>query len=232
MAHHVDHNALLLQVMAHDLLAPLTAVKWQVELLGRDNVPSAKRASYVKGITDSTELGITLTKHAHVAGKVLVGTYAKDESSVSLPEEVRVAVHNLRLQYERHGLDILAEVGDEETERVLDRQLTALMIWSIAKFFLTCTPAGSTVSMRGISGSAHDGSSLYTLIVSAPNVPDMQELARCFQESVARDPYDQTYVFTKLIHTAAPLLGASVNVETQTDLFALEVVFGTAPTAQ
>lgn len=225
----VEHNALLLQVMAHDLLAPLTAVKWQVELLGRDNVPPAKRASYVKGITDSTTLGITLTKHAHVAGKVLVGTYDKDEESISLPEEVRTAVHNLRLQYERHGLDILAEVGEEEGERLLDRQLTALMIWSVAKFFLTCTPAGSTVSMRGISGSSSAGKPIYTLIVSAPNVPDMQELARCFRESVARDPYDQAYVFTKLIHTSAPLLGASVNVETQADLFAIEMVFGAGP---
>jgi hypothetical protein len=230
MDNQVEHNALLLQVMAHDLLAPLTAVKWQVELLNRDNIPPAKKASYIQGITDSTALGIALTKHAHVAGRVLVGTYDKNDESISLPEAVRAAVHSLRLQYERHGLDILAEVGDELEERVLDRELTALMIWSVAKFFLTCTPAGSTVSMRGLSGSSSGDNSIYTLIVSAPNVPDMQELARCFRETIARDPYDQAYVFTKLIHTSASLLNASVHVETQADLFAIEIVFGTGST--
>ncbi len=229
MKYEIEHNALLLQVMAHDLLAPLTATKWQAELLNKENIAPAKRISYLQGIADSTALGITLTKHAHVAGQVLVGSYAKQDEQVLLPKLIREATHALRLQYERHGLDIIVDAADESKERVLDRELVSLMIWCLAKFFLTCTPANATVTVRGVQGEDETGAPLYTLIMSAPNVPEPDTLVRLFTSVEARDPYDQTYVFVKLIHAIAPMLGATAVATTPSNLLALELTFG-APT--
>jgi len=226
MQHEVEHNALLLQVMSHDLLAPLTAIKWQVELLGRDNVPPAKRASYLEGITDSAALGITLTKHAHVAGQVLVGSYAQNDEKFNVPRLIRNAVNALALQYERHGVAIQVDISNEPAERTLDRELMSLLVWCIAKFFLTCTPANGTVSMRGVAGQDFEGRPMYTLIATAPDVLDRDEVATRFTQLEARDPYDQTYVFSKLIQTIAPKLGVSVTASTQANLLALEVLFG------
>jgi len=221
MASNVDHNALLLQVMAHDLLAPLTAVKWQSELLASAADDPAKRDRYLSGIQSSTELGITLTKHAHVAGKVLTESYVPDPSEGVLSDVIRTALNDLHLQYERHGIGLEVEMRDSETSRSVDVPLVSLYVWSLAKYFLTMTPAQGTVTFRGIP--AEDGS--YTVAVSAPDVPEREECVRHFSDALARDAYDQTYVFIKLIKTAGPMVGATETVAAQEDLLLLETVF-------
>lgn len=221
----VEPNALLLQVMAHDLLAPLTAVKWQVELLNKHGLDPVKRAQYLDNIADSTSLGIALTKHAHVAASVLIGTYKRNDEQGSLSTVVRAAAHDLTLQYERHGITLETDIHDDTRTRTVDRELIGLLVWSIAKFFLTCTPANSTVSIRGIPGTSEPDPSRYTLIVSAPNILDRDAYVTQFNAREARDEYDQTHVFTTLIHTTAPLLNTNVTAHTQENLLALEASF-------
>ena len=230
MENSIDHNALLLQVMAHDLLAPLTAIKWQTEILSKITPESGKYQTYLENINNSAVLGITLTKHAHVAGKVLTNSYTKDVEHVFLSQVIRTAAKSLELQYERHGLLLDIELQDTEEKQDIDKALTGLFVWAIAKFFLTCTPTNSTITMRGVSGREQDDTNTYDFIVSVPDVPEREEYVKLFKTPHARDAYDQTYIFVKLIHTIAPLLNVVVDASTQANLLAIEASFikGTA----
>lgn len=225
MTNTFDTNALLLQVMAHDLLAPLTAIRWQVELLEKTETADEKHAQYLKGINESSQLGITLTKHAHVAGKVLVGSYKKNLEHTSLPAVIRSAMDDLHLQYERHGISLEVEVDDEKSERDVDKALVGLYMWSLAKFFLSLTPANATVSIRGLSLSDAQGNDTYIIIGSVPGVPEQDECIKTFSAQEARGSYDQTFVFAKLMREVAPLIGVSASASTQANLLAVEASF-------
>ncbi len=220
-----DHNALLLQVMAHDLLAPLTAVKWQLELLGKAAPDDPKRFQYLQGIQDSTHLGIALTKHAHVAGRVLTGSYTTDPVEASLSSTVRRAAEDLRMQYERHGLMLEVNVDDIVSTQSIDVELVSLFVWSLAKYFLTCTPANTTVAIRGLYAAGDGESSSFTIIGSAPNVPDASACVDVLMHQQARGSYDQTYVFAKLIADTAKFINATVTASTQGDRLVIDAAF-------
>jgi len=220
----IDHNALLLQVMAHDLLAPLTATKWQVELLEKSYKDKEKREKYLSGISASTELGIALTKHAHVAGKILSNSYDGDITKTNLPAEIRQATAELKMQYERHGLILEAEIEDENKEREMDVSLTKLFIWSIAKFFLSCVPPQTKVTMRGFHAQKETDKK-YIFIVMADKVPNAQEYVNLVVAQEARGALDQSFVFSKLIKDIAPHLNVSYSADVQADGVSLEVIF-------
>jgi len=221
----IDHNALLLQVMAHDLLAPLTATKWQVELLEKSYKDKEKREKYLLGISASTELGIALTKHAHVAGKILSNAYESDIAKTNLPQEIRQATAELKMQYERHGLILEDEIEDENRERELDVPLTKLFIWSIAKFFLSCVPPQTKVTMRGFRAQKEAIDGKYIFLVMANNVPNAQEYVNLILSQEARGALDQSFVFSKLINDVAPYLNVSYSADAQSDGISLEVIF-------
>jgi K+-sensing histidine kinase KdpD len=223
----IDHNALLLQVMAHDLLAPLTAIKWQTELLGREGGQGVtpKYMERLQGVYDSTQLGITLTKHAHVAGRVLVGSYVQDLVNVSLSSVIQASAMDLRFQYERHGLKLEVDVDDDQSTRDLDVELVGLFVWSIAKFFLSSAPANTTVSIRGLSAPRDGEGSTYVLIASAPGIPEAEKCVQTLSSLEATGSYDQSYVFAKLIHATAPLLGVTVSASVQGSQLMIEAPF-------
>jgi len=225
MTNVTDHNALLLQVMAHDLLAPLTATKWQIELLTRSFKDKEKREKYLSGITDSTELGIALTKHAHVAAKVLSNSYVGDITKTNLPAEIRQATTELKMQYERHGLILEAEIEDENRERDLDVSLTKLFIWSVAKFFLSCVPPQTKVTMRGFHAQKETVDGKYIFIAIAEKVPDAKTYVDIISSQVARGALDQSYVFSKLINDIAPYLNVTYSADVQSEGISLEVIF-------
>lgn len=220
-----DHNALLLQVMAHDLLAPLTATKWQIELLEKSYKDKEKREKYLSGISTSTELGIELTKHAHVAAKILSNSYEGDISKTSLPQEIRKATTELKLQYERHGLILEADIEDESKERDIDVALTRLFIWSIAKFFLSCVPPQTRVTMNGFHAQKETVDGKYIFIVIAEKVPQAKEYVNILISQEARGALDQSYVFSKLINDVAPHLNVSYSADVQSEGVSLEVIF-------
>ena len=222
----VDHNALLLQVMAHDLLAPLTAIKWQLELLAREGLTDEKRKAYMHSLSQSTELGITLTKHAHVAGRVLTGAYTPENTEHSLSDVVRNAVVALVNQYERHGV-VLDVVCEEDTNvRVFDAELVGVLVWSLAKFFLTSTPPQSSVAVRGVCvPMEHDAMCTYAVLFTAPNIPEAEGCVDTFVTGKVRDEYDQAFVFARLTHEVASLLGVQVVMRAEGTGIITEVSF-------
>ena len=223
----VDANALLLQVMAHDLLAPLTAVKWQIEIMQSDDKDAVRQAERLKSIYAATELGIVLTKHAHVAGRVLVGSYEEEPVTAALPTVVRDALFDLKGQYERHGLPLVVRVDEQyEVQHVIDVHLVQLFVWALAKYFLTCTPAHVTVEYVGVSTpSAHGKGRFFTFTGTATGVPEAGEYARLCTTREARDAYDQAFVFAKLLATVAPLIGATVEASAEGDRLTIEAIF-------
>lgn len=228
MKEKVEPNALLLQVMAHDLLSPLTAVKWQIELLRRPRLDARKQAEYLESIADSTSLGIALTKHAHVAASVLLGTYKRTDEVASLSNVLRTAAHDLTLQYERHGLTLAVDIADGGVDEHVDRELSSLLVWAIAKFFLTCAPAHTTVTFSGRTGKSDTAGQTYVLSVQAPDIPGGAEYATLFGAHDAQDAYDQTYVFAQLIHATAPLLNVSLSARADDTMLAIESTFSRA----
>lgn len=231
MEQKIDYNALLLQVMAHDLLAPLTAVKWQLELLNRDNIDTAKRNEYLQHLGESTELGISLTKHAHVAGRVLVGAYQSDNAMYSLPTILEGAAKALQSQYERHGVTLELSFDAESQNRQFDKELAGLFIWALAKYFLSCVPAQTAVSMRGMEASS-DREGVYVIICSASNVPEVDACVSVFNSQEARGAYDEAFVFARLVHDVAQLLGITVSANRQGNGLLVEATCGSVAVAQ
>jgi K+-sensing histidine kinase KdpD len=224
MSDRSEHNALLLKVITHDLLSPLTATKWYAELLGQGGIELEKQKEYLAGIAAAANLGISITKHVHVAGKVLTGAYSPETSMFNLTDAIEHAAKDLIAQYERHGVTLTVDIDKEDTERESDKELVGLLMWSVAKYFLSAAPAGASVALRGLRSETADQST-YSVLASLPNVADREERAKSF---VTREPsgaYDQAFVFAELIHEAADALGVQVVAGTQDKLLVLETSF-------
>lgn len=220
----MEHNALLLKVITHDLLSPLTATKWYAELLAQGGVAADKQREYLTGIADAANLGISITKHVHIAGKVLTSAYTPEASELNLPEEVQKAVQDLAAQYARHGVAIAIELDPETQKRILDRELLGLLVWAVAKYFLAAAPAGSTVSFRGLSSVSGDRVS-YSLIVSLAGIPDRAERVKQFSNRTPTGSLDQAFVFAELVHEATKTLDATATLGTQGNLLVFEASF-------
>jgi hypothetical protein len=220
-----DHNALLLQVMAHDLLAPLTAIKWQIELLARQGISGAKREEYLKGLQQSAQLGITLTKHAHVAGRALTGSYVLDEQTQSVSGVVRDSILALVPQYARHGVVLTANFEEGELEMSFDAELIGVLVWSLAKFYLSATPPQSSVSVQGMRIAPEGAPPQYVVLYTAPDIPEVKTCVQAFVSNEAQGVYDQASVFARLTHVVADLLSVQVSVsEAGTGMLA-EIIF-------
>jgi signal transduction histidine kinase len=214
MTEKVEPNALLLQVMAHDLLAPLTAVKWQMELLNKSGIDARKRDEYASNIVRSTELGITLTKHAHIASRILLGSYSFLSEQGTLHTALTEAAESIVEQYARHGLTLSSRFTPEAEDRMLDAQLTSFYIWLIGKYFLTLSPAGTLVKIVG-APSEYGEEGKYLITASATPIEHAEQYPAAFTSEEATDTYDQTFVFSRLLRTVSPVLGAELHIESK-----------------
>lgn len=214
-----DYNILLLKVLAHDLLAPLTAVKWQAELLRKNYKKKDKRERYLGGIENSTELGISLTKHAHVAAKVLSQSYELEVAdNINLGALIGKTVQELAQQYERHALELKTAVAESVQKQSVDASLLSLYVWSLGKFYLSSTPPHITVNVNGEVQSEAG----YTLNMFATGVPEGEACAQAFDDTVEFDAYDQKYVFATLMKEVAPMINAKLEAHYKGDT--LEVI--------
>lgn len=224
MKSEIDYNALLLKILAHDLMAPLTAIKWQSELLASGGHDKEKQDRYLRGVRDATELGITIARHAHVAGQVLTGTYEGMFESTVFSDTINEAVRDLKLQFERHALLLDAVIEETKGVHDFDISLLRLYVWSIAKFFLAAMPPHTSVQVRGAAreGGAEKG---YTLTMSASGILQAEKLVRAFKLEEMDGNLDQKFVFAKLIHEIAPYLASEADAQTEDGVFSITAVF-------
>lgn len=218
----IDPNVLLLQLLAHDLLAPLTAVKWQVELLGKNAKDREKRERYLEGITKSTELGIAIVKHAHIASKVLSHTYEDIPGEpLMLSETVSSSAQELVRQYERHALALDISVEKDVEERIFDTALVALLVWALGKYFLSCSPPNTLVTVQG----RPDESGTYIVRMASRGVPDSEVYARAFTEEASEKQFDQGSIFSALLKETSTRIGAQIQCEANDGELSVAVVF-------
>ncbi|MBP9749217.1 MAG: hypothetical protein KBD21_00550 [Candidatus Pacebacteria bacterium] len=230
MAPEVNTHAMLLRVVAHDLLSPLTAIKWQTELMERPDISREKREGYFATIRSTTELGITITKHAHVAGSVLTNTYTGESSMLAPSKVVESACASLKPQFDRHGIVLEWDVGTSE-EQMLDPSLTGLLLWSIAKFFLACVPMNGTVHVTvGAATKGEGNASVYEVVCSSPNAVEPDALVSVFTTLTPRTSLDQEYVFAFLIREVARFLkNVSVSASMEQGSLTLRARFTSDP---
>jgi len=219
-----DPHALLLQVVAHDLLAPLTAIKWQCELLERPNLDDDKRREYTGNIHRSAELGITVSKHAHTAARVLSGTYTGTTKQTMLDAVCTASYEAITEQYARHGLTLKLEVSPSEREHAVDTELVSFYAWLTAKYFLTITPAGKTVVVQGSPGESY-GVKNYNLLVRVEGVAEHEQYVTSFTEQEPSSAHDQTFVFAHLLQQVAPLLHATTELTAEGKALVLKTIF-------
>ncbi len=141
-----DAWAALLSVLAHDIASPLTALRWQTELLlGSSSMPEVEKTKTLHDIHESVLTGIGVTQTVGYAVNVLRGDY---ESSVRLcsPREVVTEVVNmLAPQFDRHRVSITTTCGEMQ-EIVVDSALLKLAVWALLKRALVEAPSGTAVS--------------------------------------------------------------------------------------
>ncbi len=220
----VNAHAMLLRVVAHDLLSPLTAIKWQAELLGHPDTSREKYESYVASIRLTAELGISITKHAHVAGSVLTGTYKREGSSPSISQIISTACIPLKPQFERHGITFDWSIVDFG-EMDLDPSLVSLLIWSIAKFFLASVPMNGTVRVTTALATQDDGTVGYEVVCGTNNAVEAEALLQMFHSLTPRNALDQEYVFAFLIHEVARSLEkVSISASYEQGMFAVRAL--------
>jgi len=217
-----NNNVVLLQIMAHDLLAPLTAIKWQLELLEKGYKDKEKRERYLQSLASSTELGIALTKHAHVAGSVLAHTYEGVSEKAKLSEVVKRAVVDLVLQYERHALTLDVGSFAETREQDVDASLVQLYVWSVAKFFLACSSPYTKVSMNGALDS---DTFTYIFTASTSNLIDTEKCMHVLTTQESAKSLDQMSMFSTLIRESATHLHISFDVKETSGFFTLTTSF-------
>lgn len=226
--HGSDPYAILLRVIAHDLLSPLTAIKWQSELLGGKHVSRKKRRAYIDSIETSTQLGIMIAKHAHVAGGVLTKTYHPETRNVYRSQVVSDACEALAPQFERHSVSLATNCAADVAERSYDPALLALMVWATAKLFLSDAPAGAAVRVSGVAYS-NEGSG-YRVVFESADLQNKDDILVTLKEGVPRNSLDQSYVFALLLGAVAEYLG-NVRIESEMYQGALRValVFADTP---
>lgn len=215
-----DSSAIFLQVMAHDLLAPLTAIKWQTELLHKNVKHKKKREAYLTGIESSTELGISIAKNTHVASKVLSDTYEGFVDVGNMSEIVDKIANDLQLQFERHALALEKKIEINEKESEIDTPLVQLYVWAIAKYFLSITPPNNTVTIQ--AGTKEEG---YSVTCSASHIPRIGHLISSFSTETSEGALDQKVVFIELIKKIAPKLNTNAEVSADGDNFLLKTTF-------
>ncbi len=218
-----DPHAALLGVIAHDLLAPLTAIKWQTELLLRPGIAATQRVTYLEQVAESAQLGIVLTKHVHVASLVLAGAYEGTERQVALAESVGKTAATLRAQYERHGVALAVSCAPDGRLFTGDPDLASLLTWALAKFLLASVPYRAAVEVTGTPATAPDG---YQLVFRAVGVPDVGVCVERFHASGEAGVYDQAKLFATLSHTVASLVRATVVARAEGEHLVLAAVFG------
>jgi len=222
-----DHSTLLLQVLAHDLLAPLTAIRWQAELLARPGTARAKKERYLAGITESTVLGITITKHVHVAARVLAGSYEPLVETLDLGGVVRKALTDIATQYGRHGVTLDHALNDERVPYAADPELVDTLMWAVAKFFLTIASNGTSVRVEGGVVSHAGVAAAYVVTMRTPISADERgRYERYFapeQRTVAS--LDQSALFGMLVREVASVLGVALSARESDALCTVEVAF-------
>lgn len=219
---------LLLRVITHDLLSPLTAIKWNAELLEGRGMKAKNATERMKTMRESAALGINITKRISVAGRLLAEQYVPDPIPLKLEDVVAEAATDLMPQFERHALTLLADVRQSGSESTYDRELVALCIWSQAKYFLTCCASGSTTTVTAAPGIVGVPEALvsvphYQISLHSDTVADAHDRVALFDQDEVQGAFDQSLVFSHLVRKSTAELHGACRARADGSTFSITV---------
>jgi K+-sensing histidine kinase KdpD len=169
----------LLQVLSHDLLAPITAIKWQGELLAKNTKDMQKQKKYIDGIQESAGISIALLQYVGNTASVLRGEKVGERVLTNISEVLQGAWKNVEPQYARHGVSLDCHFDMVEKKDEYDVHMLQVLVWVIAKFFLSSAVAQQTVVVRGFSPTEEvSGLGAYTMTVSAEKIAHAENYAQ------------------------------------------------------
>jgi hypothetical protein len=217
----------LLEVLSHDLLAPITAVKWQAELLEKEVKHAQKRNVYVSHIRDSVELSIALLQYVSMTIAVLQSSYVAKKTKENISDVISDTWKRIEPQYARHGVVLDASFDDVSEVCDIDVQRLQVFVWVVAKFFLSSVTAGQVIRVSGLSLAVENGGTCrYSMAVSAPHVTSVEVYKAIFNDVTQPISIEQgqqhTLVFAALIRDVAKDAGILFSAGIDTDIFTLE----------
>ena len=223
------HTALL-GVLCHDLLAPITAIKWQTELLGKKKQDEKKQEKYIQGIRDSAEIAISILQYVASTDAVLRGEHSSSVVEARLSEVLKEAWKHVEPQYARHGVALDLSFDEMSAAHRVDVQMMRVFVWVIAKFFLTSALAQEAVQVRGLFVPSEDGTDgRYIMTISAKNIAHRAYYQKVFTDpTVAIEDAEGAFhsnVFAGLIRAIAKEAEVLFSAGTEVDVFTFEVSF-------
>lgn len=147
-------NSVLLRTLMHDLLTPLTSIRWNTELmLGSQRLVEEKTHAYLEDIHESCKLGILITHRITGSIQLLEGHFPRKDEECELGAAIGGSVEELRAQYERHGVNLTYQSAAGSI--VFDPRLVEVLVWAFLKYFLSYAPQGASVrlSLEPASGT-------------------------------------------------------------------------------
>jgi light-regulated signal transduction histidine kinase (bacteriophytochrome) len=222
-----DIQGALLQILSHDLLAPITAIKWQSELLSKSKGDVVKQEKYIEGIRDSAEISIALLQYVAITGTVLRGEHSEEMSEKVISEVLEEAWRHIEPQYARHGVSLDLSFDAAASVKRVDVRLLQVFVWCVAKFFLASAVARETVRVKGLClGGEDQERQRYVMAVSVNNVTDASYYEKVFNDQtkqlVAGESIFHAQVFAELIRTVARDAHVLFSAGTESDIFTLE----------
>jgi hypothetical protein len=225
-----NHTAVLLQIISHDLLAPLTAIKWQTELLNRESLSKEKEEVYKKGISDATEMSISLLQTIGNTAVLLKDEYTPHLSLSSVDSILKESWLKMQEQYNRHGIKIDASF-DQGMKKEIDTMILEVFVWYVGKFFLSFSLAGESVLIRGVCLKKDEKCEKYTMTVSTRIEENTHLYAHLFEEDSSFSEKEiknippHSYIFSEFIKKTASLSGILFSTGRNDDIFTFEASF-------
>jgi hypothetical protein len=215
------YDELLLRILTHDLLAPLTAIKWQVEILEKKG---NREEPHNVILQDSVAIGIALVKRAQVASVLMGGKYAIHPLPHMVASVLETVCVEIKTQCERHGVGLEWTCDPEKEPRIIDIDIVSLFVWSVVRFFLTFSEEKKVLSVRGVAPPQGE-SGAYTFIVSGEESEEAKKAVAFFQGNDEVSATEERVLFSSLIHEIAQALAITVSMEVRDGVVIFDSAF-------
>lgn len=216
MDHLLSEKEMWMNLMAHDLKAPLHLIGGLADMVGNPGVPLESKKSAVANIRKSAEQGTQLISQLLELSNVESGNLAIDFSQVKLNELAIEIQTEMVAAAESKGIDLQLELHpkglDVKSDPILIRRIVENLISNALKF----SPSNSTVQIGVIENG---GSPAIFVRDEGPGIP-AEEQKQLFQKFVRLSPQptageSSTGLGLAIVGLVAEKLGACVEVESQ-----------------
>lgn len=199
----------LLTVLAHDISSPLTAMRWQTELLLEEKGLRTETRATLSSIHDSILTGIDVSTMVALAVSVLQGDHGIIVEKFNPIQTTAYVVAMLTSQFERHNVTLEYSVENVlVSDMQSDPTVFKLAVWALLKYTLSCANAGSTVPLSYEQVQLEDG--LYVRLKTTAHLISKEQSLTSHRVAPAGTFYHIFKTGALLLSGNVHLLGASL----------------------